>query len=218
MNAQFERKLRVLGVIVTASVIGAIGFVLARGYTSASAITVGISYGLLLSVALGGISLFVLQGPMRIWLGGLSFSANLAVRSAIYAAIILPVLFFQLGYVIAGVPLDSSNFWIDVIYSIACVVLVNLVLGIANIIGPRAFLNFISGRYHTPIEEKRFVPFVDIAGSTGLAERLGGLAIHRLLDRTFRLLTLARRGLSRRSAQLCRRRGDRDLAGTPWCD
>jgi adenylate cyclase len=218
MNAQFERKLRVLGVIVTASVIGAIGFVLARGYTSASAITVGISYGLLLSVALGGISLFVLQGPMRIWLGGLSFSANLAVRSAIYAAIILPVLFFQLGYVIAGAPLDSSNFWIDVIYSIACVVLVNLVLGIANIIGPRAFLNFISGRYHTPIEEKRFVPFVDIAGSTGLAERLGGLAIHRLLDRTFRLLTLARRGLSRRSAQLCRRRGDRDLAGTPWCD
>ena len=33
--------------------------------------------------------------------------------------------------------------------------------------------------------------FVDIAGSTGLAERLGGIAIHRLLDRTFRLLTLA---------------------------
>jgi len=79
MNAQLERKLRVLGVIVTASVIGATGFVLARGYTSASAITVGISYGLLLGVALGGISLFVLQGPMRIWLGGLSFSANLAV-------------------------------------------------------------------------------------------------------------------------------------------
>jgi adenylate cyclase len=35
------------------------------------------------------------------------------------------------------------------------------------------------------------VLFVDSAGSTGLAERLGGIAIHRLLDRTFRLLTLA---------------------------
>ena len=33
--------------------------------------------------------------------------------------------------------------------------------------------------------------FVDIAGSTGLAERLGGVGIHRFLDRTFRLLTLA---------------------------
>jgi adenylate cyclase len=81
--------------------------------------------------------------------------------------------------------------WIDIAYSVACVVLVNLVLGITNIIGPRAFLNFIIGRYHTPIEEKRFVLFVDIAGSAGLAERLGGIAIHRLLDRTFRLPTLS---------------------------
>jgi len=34
------------------------------------------------------------------------------------------------------------------------------------------------------------VLFVDIAGSTGLAERLGGVGIHRFLDRTFRLPTL----------------------------
>jgi adenylate cyclase len=67
----------------------------------------------------------------------------------------------------------------------------NLGFGIANIIGPRAMLNFIIGRYHTPVEEKRFVLFVDIAGSTGLAERLGGVGIHRFLDRTFRLLTLS---------------------------
>jgi adenylate cyclase len=67
----------------------------------------------------------------------------------------------------------------------------NLALGVTNIIGPRAFLNFFIGRYHAPVEEKRFVLFVDIAGSTGLAERLGGIAIHRLLDRTFRLLTVA---------------------------
>ena len=58
--------------------------------------------------------------------------------------------------------------------------MINLGFGIGNIIGPRAFLNFITGRYHSPVEEKRFVLFVDIAGSTGLAERLGGIAIHRL--------------------------------------
>jgi adenylate cyclase len=115
------------------------------------------------------------------------------VRSAIYSAIIVPILFFQLGGVIAGVARDPSHrtFWIDITYSVACVVLANLVIGITNIIGPRAFLNFVIGRYHTPVEESRFVLFVDIAGSTGLAERLGGVAIHRLLDRTFRLLTLA---------------------------
>jgi adenylate cyclase len=62
---------------------------------------------------------------------------------------------------------------------------------ITNLIGARSLLNFLTGRYHAPVEENRFVLFVDIAGSTGLAESLGGLAIHRLLDRTFRLLTLS---------------------------
>src|SRR6202021_1082653 len=36
-----------------------------------------------------------------------------------------------------------------------------------------------------------FLLVFDLRGSPGLAERLGGVAIHRLLDRTFRLLTLA---------------------------
>src|ERR1700730_13216919 len=193
MNARLERKLRLLSAIIIGSVIGAIGFGLARGFTSPTGIEIGILYGLILSVAIGGISQFVLEGPMRSWLGSLSFTASLMVRSAVYAAIIVPVLFFQLGDVVAGNPRDPlhSGFWTSIAYSVAFVILANLVIGIANIIGPRAFLNFITGRYHSPVEEGRFVLFVDIAGSTGLAERLGGVAIHRLLDRTFRLLTLA---------------------------
>ena len=189
MNARLEKKLRLLTVVVTASMIGAAVYSLTQGFTTPREIAVGISYGLLISAPITGISLFVLEGPMRVWLGGLSFTANLMVRSVIYAAIIVPILFFQLGGVIAGVA--HKTLWIDIAYSVAFAVLVNLVIGITNIIGPRAFLNFIIGRYHTPIEERRFVLFVDIAGSTGLAERLGGVAIHRLLDRTFRLLTLS---------------------------
>jgi adenylate cyclase len=193
MNARLERKLRLLAVIVVASAIGGIAFVSAEGFTSLSAIASGVVYGLLLSVAIGGVSLFVLEGPMRLWLGGLSFTANLIVRSAIYAAIIVPIQFFQLGDVITGAPVDPSHgiFWIAIVYSVVFLISANLVLGITNIIGPRAFLYFITGRYHSPLEENRFVLFVDIAGSTGLAERLGGVAIHRLLDRVFRLLTLA---------------------------
>jgi adenylate cyclase len=193
MNARLERKLRLLGVIVIASVVGAIAFVFAQGLTSLASIAVGISYGLILSLAIGGISQFVLDGPMRMWLGGLSFTANLAVRSAIYAAIIVPTQFFQLGSVLIGQPFIPSikDFWIAIVFSVVFLVLINLVLGIANIIRPRAFLNFIAGRYHSPTEENRFVLFVDIAGSTGLAEQLGGIGIHRFLDRTFRLLTLS---------------------------
>ena len=81
--------------------------------------------------------------------------------------------------------MSSKTFWYGFIYSAVISVLFNLVLGIANLIGGRTFLNFITGRYHTPVEENRFVLFVDIAGSTGLAEQLGGIGIHRLLDHTF---------------------------------
>ena len=193
MNARLERKLRLFAIVVVASVLASVAFSLAQGYTSLAGIAVGVSYGILLTVPIAGISLFVLQGPMRPWLGGLSFTAGLMVRSAIFAAIILPTLFFQLGSVIAGVRVDPTHkgLWIAIVFSVVFVILANLIVGIANIIGPRAFLNFVTGRYHSPIEENRFVLFVDIAGSTGLAESLGGIAIHRLLDRTFRLLTLA---------------------------
>jgi adenylate cyclase len=102
MNARLERKLRLLAVVVAASVIGAIIYGVTQGLTTAAGIAVGVSYGLLISIAMTSISQFVLEGPMRPWLGGLSFTADLIVRSAIYAAIIVPILFFQLGDIIAG--------------------------------------------------------------------------------------------------------------------
>jgi adenylate cyclase len=193
MSARLERKLRLIAVVAVASAMGGVAFVVAQGLASPSAMATGVAYGLLLGVTLAGISLFVLQGPMRPWLGSLSFTVDLMVRTAICAAVIVPTQFFQLGDIIARAPPDPSHkvFWISIIYSVVFLIVANLVLGIANIIGPRAFLNFVTGRYHSPVEENRFVLFVDIAGSTGLAERLGGIAIHRLLDRTFRLLTLA---------------------------
>jgi adenylate cyclase len=193
MDARLERKLRLLAGVVAAGAISGVAFNLAQGLILPSAIIVGIAYGLVMSLALGSIELFVLEGPMRVWLSGLSFAANLMIRSAIYAATIAVIQLFQLGEAMAGLPLEASSkmFWLSFVYSAVLSVAVNLALAIANIIGPRALLNFVTGRYHTPVEEKRFVLFVDIAGSTGLAERLGGIAIHRFLDRTFRLLSLA---------------------------
>src|SRR6476661_3289087 len=193
MNARLERKLRLLAVIIAAGTIAGFAISFAQGRTSPSSMVVGVTYGFLTCIAIGSVQLFVLDGPLRAWLGDLSFTANLIVRSAIYAAIIMVIQFSQSGEIIAGLPLGASpqNFWFGFIYSAMLSILFNLVFGIANLIGGRTFLNFITGRYHTPVEENRFVLFVDIAGSTGLAEQLGGIAIHRLLDHTFRLLTLS---------------------------
>jgi adenylate cyclase len=193
MNARLERKLRLLAVIIAVGTFAGLVVSLLQGRTSPSSMVVGIVYGLFMCIAIGGVELFILDGPMRVWLSGLSFTANLIVRSTIYAAIIMIIQFSQSGEIIAGLPLETSkqDFWLGFIYSAVISVLMNLIFGIAHIIGPRTFLNFITGQYHTPVEENRFVLFVDIAGSTGVAERLGGVGIHRFLDRTFRLLNLS---------------------------
>jgi adenylate cyclase len=193
MDARLERKLQRLAAIIAFGAIAGFVFNFSQGRLAPRAVVAGISYGLLISASLGSVQLLLLEGPMRNWLSGLSFAASLMVRSAIYAAVIIIIQGLELGERIAGLPLEMSSriFWSSFVYSAVLSVVMNLGLAISNIIGPRALLNFVTGRYHSPVEEERFVLFVDIAGSTGLAERLGGVGIHRFLDRTFRLLTVA---------------------------
>src|SRR5260370_42109088 len=165
MNPRLERNLRLLGWIVVAGVIAGVAFNIAQGRRGLLGIMVGIAYGLVMSLALGSIELFVLEGPMRVWLGGLPFTANLMVRSAIYAAVIFVIQWSHFGERIAGVPLEkfSQTFWSGFFYAAPISVVVNLALALSSIIGPRPLLNFVTGRYHSPVEESRFVLLVDIS-------------------------------------------------------
>jgi adenylate cyclase len=188
MNPRLERKLRTFAVVVASGAIAGVAFNVPQGRLA----SVGVAYGMLMSAVLGATELFVLDGPMRVWLNDHSFTANVLIRSAIYVALIALLQWLQLGELVVGLSpgMSSATFLNGFIYSVIISVLFNLVYSITNLIGARALLNFITGRYHAPVAENRFVLFVDIAGSTGLAERLGGVGIHRFLDRTFRLLTI----------------------------
>ena len=192
MHARSERRLRLMAGMMSGGVLGGLLFVVSRGHTTPIDLGAGAVYGLLISSAIVAIELSMATGPIRDWFGSLSFSGSVLLRSALYAAVIIPIQYFELGSRLMGLPPDTSpqDFWTATIYSAVFSVLMNLARGIGNLIGPRAFFNFVTGRYHAPVEESRFVLFVDITGSTGLAERLGGIGIHRFLDRTFRLLTL----------------------------
>src|SRR5437660_8699534 len=121
---------------------------LAQGRTSPASMLVGTVYGFLMCISIGALELFVFDGRMREWLNDLSFTANLVVRSAIYAAIIMLIQAFQSGEAIVGVPHEPSgqSFWFGFVYSAVVSVLINLGFGIANLIGPRALKNFITGR------------------------------------------------------------------------
>jgi len=67
------------------------------------------------------------------------------------------------------------------LFVLACILLIQL----SRLIGERTLRDIMLGRYHRPRAEERFFLFVDIAGSTPLAERIGPAAAHRFLGRVF---------------------------------
>ena len=191
MNAKLERQLRFIATVIAGSAVAGVIYVVARGTPTAIDILIAVTYAVEISGALIAIEMTLEAGAAGRWVSGLPFSVGILLRSLVYGAVILGFQYFDTASLITGKPTaaEHRDIWQATLFSAAVAVTMNIAVAIANLIGPRALLNFISGRYHTPSEENRFVLFVDIAGSSGLAEKLGGIGIHRFLDRTFRLLT-----------------------------
>jgi len=58
----------------------------------------------------------------------------------------------------------------------------------AGLVGYRTFMALLLGKYRRPSAERRFFLFVDVVGSTAIAERLGALEAHRFLAAVFSAL------------------------------
>ena len=127
----------------------------------------------------------VLARPGMAWLRSKPFLVHLAIKTAIYLVVIL------FGLSVGGWVFPSPaeiGLWCpiqrqDVLFSFAAVLCVRFVDDINHLLGQNVLLNFITGRYHRPRLEQRVFLFIDIEGSTALAERLGELAFHRLVNR-----------------------------------
>ena len=65
----------------------------------------------------------------------------------------------------------------------------SLVIGaifeLTQLVGSRVLLNVVLGRYRRPKREQRALMFLDLSGSTSLAELMGELRMHDLLTRFF---------------------------------
>jgi adenylate cyclase len=63
--------------------------------------------------------------------------------------------------------------------------LVGSVFELTRLVGSRVLFNVALGRYRTPVREERVLMFLDLAGSTSLAEAMGELRVQNLLTRFF---------------------------------
>src|SRR5258708_13376965 len=62
---------------------------------------------------------------------------------------------------------------------------IGAIFELTRLVGSRVLLNFILGRYRRPVREQRVLLFLDLAGSTSLAEAMGELRMHQLLTQFF---------------------------------
>jgi adenylate cyclase len=137
--------------------------------------------GAVIACLLTSLEVFLLNEPLGAPLRRLPFPAHVAIKTLVYLAVILFGL--TLGARAFPFPGELGLRRQDVLFSLALSFVFVFMLDVNSLLGQNVLLNFITGRYHRPRLEERILLFIDMEGSTGLAERLGPLAFHRLLNR-----------------------------------
>jgi adenylate cyclase len=137
--------------------------------------------GAVIGSVLTSFDAFVLRGPLGAPLRRAPFTVHVAVRTGVYLIVILLAL--KLGAWAFPSPGERGIESPDVLFSLAAAFVFAFIQDVNSLLGQNVLINFITGRYYAPHVESRVFLFLDMEGSTGLAERLGPLAFHRLLNR-----------------------------------
>jgi adenylate cyclase len=122
------------------------------------------------------------------WLDALPFAAVFILKTLVYGAIAGAVLAGQPGErLFLGVVnvYNARTGLIAVCLSLVAVAVVVMMFQAAGLVGYRTFTALLLGKYRRPYAERRFFLFVDVVGSTAIAERLGALEAHRFLAAVF---------------------------------
>jgi adenylate cyclase len=80
----------------------------------------------------------------------------------------------------------DERFRTSLIFSVSMAVLANLVFEMGGLLGFGTLKNLLTGRYVQPKREQKAFLMIDMKDSTGLAERLGPIRFHELLNAFFR--------------------------------
>jgi adenylate cyclase len=194
MQAGTRRRLRTFGLFLLGgaavgigygSLIGEVGW----GMPLAGG-AIGAVHGLAIAAAVGGLEVFGTRTPPGRLVEQAPLGLAVAVKGFICAAVIVLVETGRLGERVLGLggepPRGGMSFLpLSVGYSLVVTCAFIFVLAVGRIVGARTLRDIVLGRYHRPRAEERLFLFVDIVGSTAIAERLGPLAMHRFLGRVF---------------------------------
>lgn len=148
--------------------------------------------GLVVSGVIAAFELYVVEGANG--LRRRPFWQLLAIKEVVYIGAILGG--DWLGSSLLGAPTEPGFGFnrltaITFIFSVGFALLINFVMEMSMLLGPGVLGNMLRGRYHQPRLERRLMVFFDMRGSTAIAEKIGDMAFHSLLNRFFVDLTEA---------------------------
>lgn len=197
MRAGRRRRLRILTWIVVSGVVAGGAYGTLAGYVNPEGdpfegALIGMIRGFTLSFILGGSEVYVVRSRLGRVLGRLPFLVMLAVKGFVYGLLIVAVEAVNLGNRLIGIDVPPTLFGgkmavMSIAFSFVASFAVLFMLQISALVGGHTLAAILRGRYHQPRVEARFFLFVDVRGSTGIAERLGPAAVHRFLNRIFRI-------------------------------
>lgn len=205
MTALQREQLRLLfRIVLVGAAIGAVyglivgGSLAPAGQRSRFAdAAVGIVNGIAISASIGAIEIFVLRARLLRGFAALPFGVVFVLKVLAYGGIIAAVVAGEPGGHLAALafgqpersrPLPARATAITIGFSLAVTAVFVVVMQAAGLVGRRTFRDLVLGRYRTPRRERRFFLFVDVVGSTPIAERLDPLEVHRLLSAVFTAL------------------------------
>lgn len=188
MSALQRGRLRVyLRIVAVSAAAGAVyGALLPQTAVSTwLSIAIGTLNGACISGCIGAIEVYGLrEGSSMKRLLQLPFILVVLLKTAAYAGIV-SLFIVGLPSLLRATPLDPHASLVAIGFSLSMTLIIVVTLQAAGLVGRRMFANLVLGRYRRPRAERRYFLFVDVVGSTAIAERLGALQAHHFLARVF---------------------------------
>jgi adenylate cyclase len=193
MSRSTIQKLRLLVLAVAVGASGGSLYAVIRARSDESwvvEVAIGATIGSVISFCIIGFELF---GAGHLFERGgrrLPLAAAMLARTIVYGLVTMAALvIFPWLYAGAEPSPFRSGMVGDVVFSVAAILVIVSLTSIIQLIGPNVLGSLLTGRYYHPREEQRIVLFLDLVGSTGIAERMGNVRFHALLSEAFTRLS-----------------------------
>jgi hypothetical protein len=102
MTGRQKRYWQILATFLLGGAVAGVCYNVVRGHLAPINFATGAIFGLMIASGIGAFEALVAQGPARLWLRSLPLAGAAVVRSLVYAAVIFPIQYYDLGVKVIG--------------------------------------------------------------------------------------------------------------------